>query len=171
MTMTIVDKDRGWKRIKSEVVKMNRAFVQVGVLQADGGKQYTRDNASSGMLRTLGKSASVPGATLAEVAFWNEFGTKNIPERSFVRFTVDINREKYHRGLANEVGKIFKGTSTVARSLGLIGQKVESDIKRRITTLKAPPNAASTIRLKGSSNPLIDTGRLRGSIRYKVEGA
>ena len=41
-------------------------------------------------------------------------------------------------------------------------------IAREITNLKEPPNAESTILKKGSSNPLIDTGDMRKSVKWKL---
>jgi hypothetical protein len=37
-----------------------------------------------------------------------------------------------------------------------------------MVSLQTPGNAASTKRAKGSSNPLIDTGQLLGSITFVV---
>ena len=41
-------------------------------------------------------------------------------------------------------------------------------VQQYMTDLKEPPNAKSTIKQKGSSNPLIDTGALRASVTYKI---
>jgi hypothetical protein len=50
-----------------------------------------------------------------------------------------------------------------------MGQLAEGHVKQEITDLRTPPNAESTIRAKGSDNPLIDTGALRQSIRYVID--
>lgn len=148
--MTVQDIDRGWKHIKKELAKMDDAYVKVGI-QTD--------------------AEVIEGVHMAGIGAFNEFGTSRAPERSFLRSTIDEKREVYFRILANEMNKIFAGTRTAAESLGLLGQKATSDIQKKITDLKDPPNAPSTVRAKGSSNPLIDTGRMRASIRYQVEGA
>ena len=43
-----------------------------------------------------------------------------------------------------------------------------NEFKKTIKTLNSPPNKPSTVKNKGSSNPLIDTGLLRQSITYQV---
>lgn len=52
--------------------------------------------------------------------------------------------------------------------LDTIGVVAVGAVKVYMTELKSPPNAASTIRKKGSSNPLIDTGAMRASVTHKV---
>jgi hypothetical protein len=52
--------------------------------------------------------------------------------------------------------------------LEAVGVVAAGKVKVYMTELKTPPNAASTIRKKGSSNPLIDTGAMRASVTHKV---
>lgn len=53
--------------------------------------------------------------------------------------------------------------------LEAVGVVAAGAVKVYMTELKTPPNAASTIRKKGSSNPLIDTGAMRASVTYQVQ--
>lgn len=94
--------------------------------------------------------------------------TITIPERSFIRSTVDENEEKYYRKSESVMGKIIDGQLDKFQALSLLGQLVEGDIKSQIINLDSPPNAASTIRKKGSANPLVDKDFLGGAIRYAV---
>lgn len=52
--------------------------------------------------------------------------------------------------------------------LEMVGLVAAGAVKVYMTELKTPPNAASTIRKKKSSNPLIDTGAMRQSVTHKV---
>jgi len=52
--------------------------------------------------------------------------------------------------------------------LEAVGVVAAVAVKVYMTDLKTPPNAASTIRKKGSSNPLIDSGAMRQSVTHKV---
>lgn len=52
--------------------------------------------------------------------------------------------------------------------LDTVGVVAAAKVKVYMTELRAPPNAASTIRKKGSSNPLIDTGAMRQSVTHQV---
>lgn len=102
------------------------------------------------------------GLNIAQNARFQEFGTYNIPPRPFFRNALKQNQKKwitfYKRGLKQRDANI----------VGKVGVMASSDIKMSITKTLTPPNAESTIRKKGSSHPLIDTGLLRSAIDYKV---
>lgn len=105
----------------------------------------------------------------------NEFGAragKNgsvvIPERSYIRSTYNKNYKKVSRRFTQIAKSISNGSYNVDRKLKLIGLEQEKKTKKTLTDLKHPPNAPSTIKAKGSSNPLIDTGELRSKISSRV---
>lgn len=108
--------------------------------------------------------------SLAQIATVNEFGGGNVPERSFMRSTFDENRSKYQKRLERFLVQVIDGKIDLDRALGLMGTIVVRDVKVKIRDLRDPPNAPLTIKLKGSSNPLIDTGRMRQSIDFEVRG-
>jgi|SRR5690554_157383 len=112
-----------------------------------------------------------PSVTMAEVAFFNEFGTVNAPERSFIRATVDKERDKYFRMQETFVDALYQGKIDPKKSLGLLGEQAKADIQRTIAAGVAPANAESTIERKGSSKTLVDTGALRQAIDYEIRGA
>ena len=112
------------------------------------------------------------GASVVLVASVNEFGSSDghVPERSFLRSTLDENRTKYESDMGGALAKVILGKGNMRTELGKVGAMVVADVQRKITTLDTPANAPSTIRQKGSANPLIDTGRLRSSIDFEVKG-
>jgi len=126
-----------------------------------------------GILASAGEhNKGTNGQTVAEIGFWNEFGTPNakypIPARPWLRTTIANNIEKYTYVLKKSlldylIGK-QKSVSKVFSTVGLIAA---SDVKKAIVDLKYPENAPSTIAQKGSSNPLIDTGQLRQSVTWE----
>ena len=100
------------------------------------------------------------------VAFWNEFGTKTIPERPFFRNAIQSMQHPILELLKSEVdSRTMIVDRRIADRVGLIGQ---SEVRQSITKLRTPPNAEWTKRRKGSSNPLIDTGFLRASATYTI---
>ncbi len=119
----------------------------------------------------------VSGEEIVMIAGVHEFGTdragKNhniiIPERSFIRSTVDEKREQYGELGKKLWNKILEGKMSIFQGLSLMGQQVENDIRVKIVTLKEPINADATIARKKSDNPLIDTGAMVNSIRYAVK--
>ena len=60
------------------------------------------------------------------------------------------------------------GGLTLDQTMEQIGVIAAGAVQQYMTDLDQPANAASTIRKKKSSNPLIDTGALRASVTYKV---
>jgi hypothetical protein len=64
--------------------------------------------------------------------------------------------------------KALRGIVSLAHELTAVGEFIASDFRRKITTLRSPPNAPSTVAKKGSSNPLIDTGAMRQSVRSRI---
>ena len=100
----------------------------------------------------------------------NEFGSGNIPERSFIRSTVDENAERYAKAAEILVGMMIDGEISKFEALERMGQQIEKDIKEKIVNLKTPPNAPRTIAAKrGKDNPLIDSGEMLASIRYVIK--
>lgn len=112
------------------------------------------------------------GSDLAVIAAANEYGTENghVPERSFLRATVDANQAAYGDELTAAVEAHIDGERPLTDGLDRLGARVAGDVQQFMTDLQEPPNAPATIARKGSSNPLIDTGQLRGAIRHELEG-
>ena len=107
------------------------------------------------------------GTPVAAVAAWNEFGTKNIPERPFFRNALAESERSVGRIL--QAGLDTKKMVVDEQLAGRVGTHVQGRIQDSITSLKEPPNAPETVRRKGSSNPLLDTGTLRNSVAWEVE--
>lgn len=112
------------------------------------------------------------GTSIAFIAAVNEFGSGDghVPERSFLRSTLDENGEKYIGQLGVALGKVLSDKSSLRKELNLIGAGAAADVQRKITAIASPANAKSTVAKKGSSNPLIDDGQLRASIDFEVRG-
>lgn len=113
------------------------------------------------------ETARYPNGTfVAQVAYFNEFGTLNIPMRPFFRNAINKNIKKWYVTLQNAINQ----NATPSKALSIVGEVARADIIQSITDLRTPPNAQSTIKQKKSTNPLIDTGLMRRSVTYKVKG-
>lgn len=106
--------------------------------------------------------------TVAGIGFAHEFGTANLPERSFMRSTIQEKKKDIISLQKKLLGSIVKGVMKVEAGLGLIGEFVAGAIKEKIVSIDSPPNIPATIKRKGSSNPLIDTSQMKNSIIYEV---
>ncbi|HDR1123196.1 hypothetical protein ACFHYN_03815 [Pasteurella multocida] len=105
-----------------------------------------------------------PSFNMASLAAVLEFGNDHIPERPFLRQTLNDNREKYVSMFVNLFKKGVE-PEKIYEQLALIAQ---ADVQENIVRGNWVPNNPKTIKRKGSSKPLIDTGKLRQSIKGVV---
>jgi len=119
----------------------------------------------------LGSGYHGPDLTNAELAAIHEFGAPraNIPERSFLRGTFDAKNREWQKFAEKLLKAIAAGRIDADQALGLLGERAVADVRKTIRNGIAPPLKAATVRRKGSSKPLIDTGRLLQSISWSIE--
>lgn len=115
-----------------------------------------------------GEASEDDGTDICDIAAWNELGTEHIPSRPFLRMSVDENEGKINQFLQEEARSLAHG-KTAEELLNEIGNFQKSLVQEKITEGSFAPNAESTIRRKGSSRPLIDTGRMRQSVNYVIK--
>ena len=104
------------------------------------------------------------GKDVTTVARDNDQGTKRIPERPFM---VPAGNKAANKTINITVHSIAGGMDE-QQALSKAGELFVGFIQKEITNLKEPPNAESTILKKGSSNPLIDSGDMRKSVKWKL---
>lgn len=131
------------------------------------------------------------GTPVAQVAQWNEFGTKSAPPRPFMRQTINDNQDKWGGDLA----KALKATDYEAeKALGIVGERIASQIRDTIREGDFAPNSDLTNLLKdrypkgdygtaeflkavsdlkngargADGKPLVWSGQLLNSIRSQV---
>lgn len=104
--------------------------------------------------------------TNVELGTIHEFGLSSMPERSFIRATLDAERSQIN-ALTDKIYKRFlREKISASRGLGLIGADVVGRIQQFITDDKVKPK---TIKPEASDpTTLIDTGQLRQSITFEV---
>ena len=156
----------GFARFKEEVKKMKGSFVSVGV-QGD-------------------KEPYPNGATVAQVAMWNEFGTEPwistgkgaTPERSFFRTTLVEKRGEITATRNEVITKVVQGRLTVVEALNTMGFRLMVAIQAKIRSNIPPPNAQRTLddrKAQGiqTTETLVATGHLARSITFetKIKGA
>jgi hypothetical protein len=106
--------------------------------------------------------------TNVQVATWNEFGTDDIDERSFLRDTLTIKKAEIEASMAKRVGLALTGKISPDEVHERTGLQVVGMCQQRISDGIPPGNAPSTLAQKDSAPPLIDTGQLRGAITHEV---
>ena len=110
------------------------------------------------------------GTPLAVIAAANEFGTSRIPERSFLRVPLRASQQDFANVFRNQLPLVAQGELTLLQLMEQLGARAVSVSQGAISEGIQPANDPATVRQKGSSTPLVDTGRLRQSITYVVEG-
>ncbi len=104
---------------------------------------------------------------VAQVAFWNEYGTKRSPARPFMGAAIRGHQGNWGKDLADIAEAVGWDTR---RALGLLGEMIKEDIQHQIQVWSQPPNAKRTVRIKGFNKPLIDDGTMQRSLSIKVVG-
>lgn len=92
-----------------------------------------------------------------------------IPERAFLRNGFDENKDKVIKETEPALSAVLDGSLDSDAFLIMVGQILASDIKNYAQQLDSPPLHPFTVKQKGSSNPLADTGDMIESITYEVE--
>ena len=113
-----------------------------------------------------GKSAG----DIIAIAVYNHEGTsRGIPPRPFITKAFFKARGELKTFLRAEAHGILTGKVTLAQALPRLGIWGQQQIQDQIGSNMPPKNAVSTIRQKGSSKTLIDTGRMRQSVTWAIE--
>lgn len=102
--------------------------------------------------------------TVATLGAIQHFGNDRIPARRWLDTGAESGTREYLDTIREGVADGLTAKQIMAR----VGVEAEGAIKQYITDLDTPPNKPSTIKRKGSSSPLIDTGNMRQSVTSKV---
>lgn len=129
-----------------------RDFNDLFVIKADSGELF--------LVKEKGKSE-------LEFYYWLARSVV-IPERSFIRSGFDERLPNIEKRANKLIKEVLSMEIPPRLCFDLLGEYIVGQIKDYMTNLDSPPNSSLTKNMKGSSNPLIDSGRLRQSISYKV---
>jgi len=98
-----------------------------------------------------------------------ETTTITIPERSFLRSTFDERADEITDKIKSLMPSVLEGEVDPNTFMDMIGLEFSGFVQKKIKDLRDPANSEMTAERKNSDNPLIDTGRMVGAIRHKVE--
>lgn len=156
--VVVVDRDIGFKKIVADLGELAKAEVLVGI--QSGSKTHVQSSRGN---------KQKAGINIAQYAAQNEFGTKTILERSFLRTAFDENINILEPFISSRYGQVIDGSKTIQQGLGEIGQAMEGMVKKKIRQIQTPPNSKKTIAKKKSSKPLIDFGQMFAAVRYVIK--
>lgn len=161
MKATIVrDNSVEFDRIVRAVSEKKAGAVYIGVLAEE----------SAGAGSGIGLAGIATVHEFGAVIKGSAFGDIVIPERSFVRSTMDAERERIAQLSERLWNLVLEGRITKFEALQRMGIFIQGAIQNTITVLRDPKNAPVTIALKGFDNPLIGPAPavLQSSIIFAV---
>ncbi len=92
----------------------------------------------------------------------------NIPERSYMRSGWDKHFDEIEQQLIMLIDGLLLGNVEPKVVFESIGRVVVTYLQEYLTDIGKPPNHPFTVARKKSSNPLVDTGRLKDAITWRV---
>ena len=110
--------------------------------------------------------------TVAQIGQIHESGApkRNIPARPFLSPAVRNNATKYIRFIGTQIAPMLLGRTNSGEIMDDIGAMAVQDVQQYIENGNFAPLKPATIKRKGHSKPLIDTGQLKRSIVANREG-
>lgn len=104
-----------------------------------------------------------------EIAHAHEYGTGNLPERSFIRASFDADQEKLGTIVSGSINKVISGQTTADSAANAIGAQAAQLVQNFIDDNRVTPK--SDFSKKTQHTTLYETGtHIRDRIAYKVEG-
>ena len=150
---------KGGDKLKRTLKRMNTGLgtakgVSVGFL-AD--KTYPATHGIRGTPRAPLK--------VAQVAFWNQWGTKRAPARPFFTTMIEECSPRWGESLAYLAKAHNYDAKKMMTNMGI---GIQAQLVSSIVNWSDPPNAQRTVDIKGFNNPLIDEGIMQNSVEYEV---
>ena len=136
--------DRGAVRVSKALADFNNFYLTIGIQGPGGLRKYPDSDIN-----------------VASVAMYQEFGTRSINSRPFLRRTMFEKRAEIEESIREAVTRAIDTGRTV-RELAKSGAEIAELVRRTIMSSRswAKPNAPATIKKKGFDWPLNETGLL-----------
>ena len=150
-TVNVRFKDAGLVRLRGVLLELQVLDLTIGFQGESGAQLYPE---------TL--------VSVAQVALFQEYGTEDIPARSFLRKAVFSNRKAISAVARREVQAAIKGSKSPVEALSEIGQFAADKIVARIRSGNFKALAPSTVAKKGHARPLIDSKLMMNSVSWAV---
>ena len=145
INITVPNLDQVMSDISKELAKVTTdKFVTVGVHQDDNARPDQANNAQIGAM--------------------NHFGTDRIPARPWL----DVGVASASQEVLDTIAEAIEDGEPMDVALNRVGLVAVAGVQNYMDELSSPANAPSTVKRKGTDNPLIDTAELKQSVNYKI---
>jgi len=149
-----VSKDTSvWENMKKNVIDSNPDILKVGFFP-ESNYGPSNDN-----------------LPVAQVASWNDRGTSTNPPRPFMQVGLPsaMRTAEYQVKFKQSIQRIVEGKTTFKQEYVVMGKELSSELQDIISKWSTPPNSRQTQEAKGSNDPLVWTGTMLESVKYKIE--
>lgn len=147
VSVKITDNKRQWERLRRELKATGSKEVVVGIQKGE---------VNGGVL-------------VAEYAAWNEFGTRTIPSRPFMRTYFDTSVSRLEKFATNGVTQILLGRATFSQFLNAAGSEMVDGVRKSIINGNWVPNSDYTLAHKKGSDPLLDDRVMFNSVTLAIK--
>ena len=156
---TITDKDHGYKRLRLNMSTGADSYTLVGFPEKGTAGLPTQSGS---------RHEEYDWDTVIGIASVHEFGTLdgNVPARPFLRPAIDGGHDEIAKVKQRALELMIDGKLTSKQALAVVGEYAQGRIQRAIDRVTSPALKPATIKRKGSSKPLIDTGQMRNSVQH-----
>lgn len=125
-------------------------------------------------LRAKAVYVGLPAGTDGELVMRgavHQFGSekRNIPPRPWLDKGAEQGADKYKKLAKNKITDVVTGDLSVDKYYQTLGEISVAEVRKYLRNGDFTPLSPATIKRKGSSKPLIDTGQLRNSVTYEVK--
>jgi hypothetical protein len=110
------------------------------------------------------------GMQVAEVAMMQEFGTRTIPARPFMRPAIIKNQNKWQETINKVSARVVEGKISALDAMNIITEQAASDVVEQIKSVDSPPLSPITIGVRKYKQLGKEvTGRTIGEIATKLK--
>lgn len=167
------------KKIRELNDALSSCSIVVGWMDENGSLQTARSNLRYRELtgRQTNAIAKEPSRALiaATLNYGREAGTTlggrsypAIPARPFMKFAAEIFKTVFPKEMRRVMPMYLSGKLSVDGVLKSIGERAKESVQEAIRTGDYAPLSERTIAAKGSSTPLIDTGKMVESVSFEI---
>lgn len=108
------------------------------------------------------------GEPIAKRAIRNEYGTDKIPSRPFMAITKAVRAYEIKKDTQDLSKRVIAGNISLREAGQILGDNHKKAIQHTIGVTNIPPPLSyKTVKKKGSTKTLVDTGALLNSIKVK----
>lgn len=151
------DTDPGFKNLIKSFKAISNIEIKAGHFEKNGKSSARKKGKADNVLLAIVHNVGSP--------------SKKIPARKFTAPAFDKNINKTNNLLDKTINSFLdkRNYQSLERNLNLLGKTMQQDIQQEIRDLKEPALKPLTIKRKGSSKLLIDTGEMLNATDYQVE--